>query len=91
MFVTTGDFNADGILDLTVANQESDSVSVLLGNGTNGRGNGTFAAKRAYAAEDGPRPLATADFNSDGILDLAVTNLTSNSIAILLGQGDLVH
>jgi hypothetical protein len=31
--VTTGDFNADGILDLVTANNEAFSVSVLLGRG----------------------------------------------------------
>jgi len=31
--VTTGDFNADGRLDLAVANYTSKSISILLGNG----------------------------------------------------------
>src|SRR6266853_4572365 len=35
--VVTGDFNNDGILDVVTANQGSNALSLLLGNG-----NGTF-------------------------------------------------
>ena len=41
--VTVGDFNGDGKSDLAVANNGSDNVSVLLGNG-----NGTFQTARNY-------------------------------------------
>src|SRR4051812_27622102 len=34
--VAVGDFNADGRLDLAVANFSSNSVSILLGNGSGG-------------------------------------------------------
>src|SRR5580698_4131866 len=33
-FITTGDFNKDGNLDLVVANASSNTVSVMLGTGT---------------------------------------------------------
>ncbi len=35
-----------------------------------------------------PEALAVADFNGDGVLDLAVANGTSNSVSILLGNPD---
>jgi hypothetical protein len=35
-FVAIGDFNGDGKLDLAVANQTANTISVLLGNGTGG-------------------------------------------------------
>ena len=35
-----------------------------------------------------PFSVATADFNGDGKLDMAVTNGGSNKISILLGNGD---
>jgi hypothetical protein len=90
-FVTTGDFNADGILDLVVANGGSNNVSILLGNGSSGRADGTFAAKVDYAAGNSPYSVATGDFNQDGILDLAVTNHSSNTVSILLGNGSSGH
>jgi len=41
-----GDFNADGKLDLAVANFDENTVTILLGNG-----DGTFAP--AFASSDG--------------------------------------
>src|SRR5687768_5319202 len=51
------------------ANSGSDYVSVLLGNG-----DGTFQARRNFAAGTGPASVAGGDFNGDGRLDLAVAN-----------------
>jgi hypothetical protein len=36
---------------------------------------------------DGPRSVATADFNMDGHLDLATANFDSDDITVLLGNG----
>jgi len=87
--VAIQDFNEDGILDLAVANSSSNNVSILLGNGSGGVGNGTFAAAVNYATQSTPAQIAIADFNSDGRWDLAVTNNNgaSNSVSILLGNG----
>jgi FG-GAP-like repeat/Abnormal spindle-like microcephaly-assoc'd, ASPM-SPD-2-Hydin len=82
--VATGDFNEDGKFDLAVAENGSNSVSILLGNG-----DGTFQAHVDYAVGMGPSSVVAADFNGDGILDLAVRNQApSNSVSILLGNGD---
>jgi hypothetical protein len=84
--VVVQDFNGDGTLDLAVSSLENKgTVSVLLGNG-----NGTFQAKRDYAAGnvgDGGG-LVAADFNADGIPDLAVTNVNPDPVSVLLGNGD---
>jgi hypothetical protein len=86
-FLTTGDFNADSILDLAVVNWGSDNISVLLGRGSGGRGNGTFAWMVNYTTGGNPRSVATGDFNADAILDLVVTNSWSNNVSVLLGNG----
>lgn len=39
-------------------------------------------------AGNGPSSVAVADFNGDGILDLAVTNKNDNTVSILLGHGN---
>lgn len=85
----TADFDEDGILDLAVANFSSHNVSILRGLGSGGVGNGTFAAAVNYALPAGSSPaaLATADFNGDGILDLAVAAEEAARVSILLGQG----
>ena len=70
--VNGADFNGDGLLDLAVANFESNNVSVLLG-----QGDGTFQSHVDYPAGSGPAQLAIGDFNGDGRLDLAIVNQTS--------------
>jgi hypothetical protein len=68
--VAVADLNADGRLDVAVANSDVDSVTVLLGNG----------AGRFRPATDSPFPvpspteLAAADLNGDGKLDFAVAS-----------------
>jgi hypothetical protein len=66
-----------------VANQASNSVSVLLGNG-----DGSFAAKVDYGTGSAPSSVAISDVNGDGRSDLAVANYNSNTVSVLLGNGD---
>ena len=83
LFVAAGDFNRDGIQDLAVANPNSGTVSIYLGNG-----DGTFGSPSTLTAGSGSNAIAVADFNKDGILDLAVTNGGGNNVSIFLGRGD---
>ncbi len=64
-------------------NYFSNTVSVLLGNG-----DGTFTTKSTPTVGTSPEFLAVGDFNGDGILDLAVSNMTDNTVTVLLGSGD---
>jgi hypothetical protein len=41
-----------------------------------------------YAVGSNPKGIASADFNRDGVADIAVTNSASGSVSILLGRGD---
>jgi hypothetical protein len=84
--LAVADLNGDGKLDLAVTNPGTDQVSVLFGNG-----DGTFSPPATYltgVAGSHPVAVSAADFNGDGILDLAVTNLSGNNVAILLGNTD---
>ena len=48
-----------------------------------------FLAPLAYDAGPYPWSVATGDFKGDGVLDLAVTNLTNaGTVSVLLGNGD---
>src|SRR5256885_17054982 len=82
-FVAAGDFNGDRVQDLAVANFDSNTISVLLGNGE-----GTFRAAPTVAAGVNPFSVAVGDFNGDGRPDLAVANHGSNTVSVLLGNGD---
>jgi hypothetical protein len=82
-FTAVADFNRDGKQDVIVSNTNG-NISVLLGNG-----NGTFGAPHTIATLGaGTYPIATADFNHDGIADLVVLNTTKQSVSIYLGYGN---
>lgn len=81
--VTSADFDGDGSNDLVVPNQDSNTVSVLLGTG-----DGTFGGPADYPTGAAPRTVATADLDGDGAVDLAVANKDSNDVSILRNRGD---
>src|SRR5262249_25544042 len=80
--VAVADFNGDSTDDLAVLNLNSDTVSVLLGNG-----DGSFQPKKNYATGNYPGSLAVGDFNGDGFPDIAVANHNSDTVSVLLNNG----
>jgi hypothetical protein len=81
--VAVGDVDDDGVNDLAVANNVSNTVAVLLG-----KPGGGFETATAYAAGAGPAAVALADLDGDGDLDLAVPNAQAGTVSVLLGNGD---
>jgi len=83
--IAVGDFNRDGKPDLAVVNSHDNTVSILLGNG-----DGTFRLLAPDLSTNGSNPssIVAGDFNGDGLLDLAVANALSSSIAVFPGDGD---
>ncbi len=81
--IVAGDFG-NGHTDLAVANYYDNDVSILLGNG-----NGTFFQdpNSPYQVGACPDAIVAGDFNGDGRTDLALANLGSNDVSILLGNG----
>ncbi len=80
--LAAGDFNRDGIQDVTVANGNGNTVRVLLGTSS-----GIFQPPLTYPVGANAQAVAVSDFNRDGKADLAVANNGSNDISVLLGTG----
>lgn len=79
----SGDFNGDGKPDLVTANENDNTVSVLL-NTTAAVGAPAFAAHQDFAAGGFPFAVAAADFNGDGRADIAVANAHDATVSVLL-------
>jgi hypothetical protein len=77
------DVNLDGHLDVVVAFDDLDTLSLLEGTG-----NGSFQPVKQGAVGSGVQALAAADFDKDGYVDLAVASVATSSIALLRGNGD---
>jgi hypothetical protein len=87
------DLDGDGILDLVTASGAvlapgvDNAVTVRRGRGTAGVGNGRFGAPRDYPAGVRPYHVVAADFDEDGVPDLAVANVGSGRVSVLRGLG----
>jgi hypothetical protein len=81
--IVAADFNRDRKVDVAAANYGDGTVTLLLGDGS-----GTFtpASSSPYGVGGGPYQMVAADFNVDGKLDLAITNLTDGTVSILMQQ-----
>jgi hypothetical protein len=81
--VVVGHFVGDGVQDLAVANELSNTISILLG-----KGDGTFQPPVNFDVGTQPVSIAVGDFNGDGVQDLVVANSRSDTVSVLLGKGD---
>ena len=83
IFIAIADFNNDQKADMTVVNNRSNSVMLLLGYG-----NGSFANPVAYSTgpRSNPYSIGIGDFNNDNQLDIAIANHENNNIKIFNSQ-----
>jgi hypothetical protein len=72
------DWDADGDLDLAVANFTANSVDVLENDPT-----GTFTFKNTNGGQTGASALAAGDWDADDALDLAVANSGLDNVKTL--------
>lgn len=77
-----GDLNGDNKPDVVVANHNSNTVSVLLGNGAGG-----FGPRSDFATLITPVSVAIGDVSGDGKPDLAVAEFDASRVEVRLGDG----
>ncbi len=82
------DLDGDGRLDIAIANSGSHTLSVFRNQATNGVFNIASLAPRVdYLTGTGPRITVVADVDGDGLLDLAVANLSQSSFSVFRQTG----
>jgi hypothetical protein len=77
--MAVADVDNDGDMDVIAARPATGSVDVLINNGA-----GTFVATN-YPTTTGPTRLATADFDGNGLVDVAVTH-TNGIVVVMLNS-----
>jgi hypothetical protein len=80
--IDTGDLDNDGALDLVYSQFPS---AVLV---RRGMGDGTFSAPQSFASGSNPQLVTVVDLNGDEHDDVAVANVQSDSISVLLANTD---
>ena len=84
--MASADFNGDGLADMAVANRFSGDLSIFesLGHVPGGLEFGDAAL--LLPAGLSPDHLVAGDFDGDGVDDLALTNLVSNTISFYINR-----
>src|SRR5262249_4686075 len=73
----------DGKIDIATANYNTNTTSVLLGNG-----NATFQPKTDYTASATPLGIVAGDLNCDGYAEIVTTSSTANTMAVLINDAN---
>src|SRR5262249_22110636 len=80
--IATADINGDGKTDLVTADNDSRTISVLIG-----QANGSFQTRVFSATPKAPKAQALADFDGDCKLDIAIA-CRENNLSIMRGNCD---
>lgn len=74
------DFDNDGMLDIAVANQSSESVTILWGD--------DYGVRTDYDLGGRPLDMTFGDYNQDGFNDIATVHYDGYGLSILMNNGD---
>lgn len=84
-----GDFDNDGLVDVAVATQDGEFSSMKsLGNGILAQISENSTAESGGNPTGISRGIAAGDFDGDGKLDIAVSEVTTKKVYLFFGNGD---
>lgn len=83
--MAVGDFNHDGRPDIAVSDFGGNAVIIFLGSG---QGAFRFGWSFTLPMRGTTYYLAAADFNGDGVSDLAITSDEEGTFVVMLGNGN---
>jgi hypothetical protein len=86
-YVTAADLSGNGNLDLAVSDYGNNAVAVFTNDGNGNFAFHDYVVSNGINKLSGPDQLVAADFNGDGIPDIAVANKGNGSVSILKGLG----
>lgn len=75
------DLDADGDVDIAVANRDTTTITLLFNNGL-----GNFNARVVHPVEAGPVALAAANLDADDHRDLVVVNHGGETVSVLFSD-----
>ena len=83
--VISADLNTDDHLDLIVANSGTNNVGIFFG-----KGNNEFSDQQVLTTgiRSHPISIVAGHFNSDKVLDIAVTNYGTNNVGVFFNLGN---
>jgi hypothetical protein len=82
--IAAGDLNADGMMDFVAVGNNTGQGFAYLGDGG---GSFTPAAGTPFSLPSAPHKVVLADFDADGILDLASANYSASNVSVMYGDG----
>jgi hypothetical protein len=80
--ILSADFNADGLPDLAASQFSLNTIRLWANHTQPGDAFPAFDTSSSISSSDGPRFLASGDFNADGRPDLALVSFTGQSKAL---------
>lgn len=87
-YMTVGDFNEDGILDVIVTQLLVSSVTMMFGYGNGRFGNKIKLILNPDFQKLATPPVTVVDFNRDDHLDIAACQGTSCTVTVFYGDGN---
>ena len=83
--IVTADLDDDGYLDFATANADDGTVTVAFGDGGGGF-SPVYDMSAGASSTSEPHAIVAADFDKNGLLDLATANFGKPGVSVLLQQ-----